>query len=81
MNLSTCCLLFTACCALGFTVISGLVVKVSQFFFCGPQVIPYLFCALGPLIHLSSSDTKLEMYAFTLALCVLLTSLVESITV
>ena len=25
MSLSTCCLLFTACCALGFTVISGLV--------------------------------------------------------
>ena len=53
--------------------------KVSQLSFCGPQVIPYFFCDLGPLIHLSSSDTKLEMYAFILALWVLLTSLIITI--
>ncbi|CAN0551796.1 unnamed protein product [Rangifer tarandus platyrhynchus] len=58
MNLRTCCLLVTACFALGFTLMAGLVVKVSQLSFCGPQVIPHFFCDLGPLIQLSCSDTS-----------------------
>ncbi|XP_065776042.1 olfactory receptor 6C74-like [Muntiacus reevesi] len=81
MNLRTCCLLVTACCALGFTVMSGLVVKVSQLSFCGPHVIHHFFCDLGPLIHLSCSDTRsVETLLFVLALCVLLASLIITIT-
>ncbi|CAI9177805.1 unnamed protein product [Rangifer tarandus platyrhynchus] len=79
MTLSTCCVLVTACFALGFTLMAGLVVKVSRLSFCGPQVIPHFFCDLGPLIHLSCSDTRLEIYAFVLALCVLLTPLIITI--
>ncbi|XP_055280292.1 olfactory receptor 6C74-like [Moschus berezovskii] len=81
MNLRTCRLLVTACFALGFTLITGLVVKVSQLSFCGPHVIPHFFCDLGPLIHLSCSDTRsVETFLFVLALCVLLTSLIITIT-
>ena len=47
MNLRTCCLLLTACFALGLTLMAGLVVKVSQLSFCGP-IIPHFFCDLGP---------------------------------
>ena len=47
MNLRTCCLLVTACFALGLTLMAGLVVKVSQLSFCGP-IIPHFFCDLGP---------------------------------
>ncbi|XP_065775284.1 olfactory receptor 6C74-like [Muntiacus reevesi] len=81
MNLRTCCLLVTACFALGFTLMACLVVKVSQLSFCGPHVIPHFFCDLGPLIHLSCSDTRsVETLLFVLALCVLLTSLIITIT-
>ena len=48
MNLRTCCLLVTACFALGLTLMAGLVVKVSQLSFCGPHVTPHFFCDLGP---------------------------------
>ncbi|EPY75230.1 Arachidonate 5-lipoxygenase-like protein [Camelus ferus] len=52
MNLRTCFLLVTVCFALGFTLITG-PVKVSQ--------LP--FCDLGPLTHLSCSDTRsVKMY-------------------
>ncbi|XP_043780694.1 olfactory receptor 6C74-like [Cervus elaphus] len=80
-NLRTCCLLVTACFALGFTLMAGLVVKVSQLSFCGPHVIHHFFCDLSPLIHLSCSDTRsVETLLFVLALCVLLASLIITIT-
>uniref|UniRef100_A0A8C7BRE6 Olfactory receptor n=1 Tax=Neovison vison TaxID=452646 RepID=A0A8C7BRE6_NEOVI len=80
MNLKTCFLLVTACLALAFPLITGLVVTVSQLSFCGPDVIPHFFCDLGPLIHLSCSDTRsIEMLAFVLALFILLTSLIITI--
>ncbi|XP_007526562.1 olfactory receptor 6E1-like [Erinaceus europaeus] len=81
MNLKTCFLLVFLCFALGFTLIIGLVVKVSQLSFCGPNLIPHFFCDIGPLIHLSCSDTRsTEMLAFALALCILLTSFSITIT-
>ncbi|XP_057590093.1 olfactory receptor 6C74-like [Hippopotamus amphibius kiboko] len=80
MNLKTCFLLITACFALGFTLVTCLVVKVFQLSFCGPRVIPHFFCDLGPLIHLSCSDTRsVEKLAFVLILCILLTSLIITI--
>nr|XP_001493667.3 olfactory receptor 2AP1-like [Equus caballus] len=80
MNLRTSLLLVTACIALGLTLITGLVVKVSQLSFCSPHVIPHFFCDLGPLIHLSCSDTtSVETLTFVLALCILLTSLIITI--
>ncbi|XP_034843029.1 olfactory receptor 6C75-like [Mirounga leonina] len=80
MNPKTCFLLVTACCALAFTLITGLVVKVFQLSFCGPHVIPHFLCDLGPLIHLSCSDTRsVDMLAFVLALFILLTSLIITI--
>ncbi|XP_045883905.1 olfactory receptor 6C75-like [Meles meles] len=76
MNLKTCFLLVTACFALAFPLITGLVVKVFQLSFCGPHVIPHFLCDLAPLIHLSCSDTRpTEMLAFVVALFILLTSL------
>ncbi|XP_026347195.3 olfactory receptor 49-like [Ursus arctos] len=81
VNLKTCFLLVTACFALAFPLISGLVVKVSQLSFCGPHVIPHFFCDLSPLIHLSCSDSRsVEMLAFVLTSFILLTSLLITLT-
>ncbi|XP_025851915.2 olfactory receptor 6C74-like [Vulpes vulpes] len=80
MNLKTCFLLVMACCALSFSLITGLVVKVFRLSFCGPHVIPHFFCDLGPLIHLSCSDTRsIDMLAFVLTSFILLTSLIITI--
>uniref|UniRef100_A0A452S0J7 Olfactory receptor n=1 Tax=Ursus americanus TaxID=9643 RepID=A0A452S0J7_URSAM len=80
MNPKTCFLLVTACFTLAFPLISGMVIKVSQLSFCGPHVIPHFFCDVGPLIHLSCSDSRsAEMLAFALALVILLTSLIITI--
>ncbi|XP_004607434.2 olfactory receptor 6C75-like [Sorex araneus] len=76
MNLKNCALLIISCFTLAFTFVTGLVVKVSQLSFCGPSLIPHFFCDIGPLIHLSCSNTRsVESIAFVLALCVLFTSL------
>ncbi|XP_077636602.1 olfactory receptor 6C75-like [Crocuta crocuta] len=80
MNLKTCFLLVTACCVLAFTLITGPLIMLFQLSFCGPNVIPHFFCDLGPLIHLSCSNTRsIEMLAFVLALSILLTSLLITI--
>ncbi|XP_045735159.2 olfactory receptor 6C75-like [Mirounga angustirostris] len=80
MDLKTCFLLVTACFALAFPLITGLVVKVSQLPFCSPHVIPHFFCDLGPLIHLSCSDFRsVDMLAFVLTSFILLTSLIITI--
>ncbi|XP_062070701.1 olfactory receptor 6C75-like [Lepus europaeus] len=81
MNLRTCFLLVAACFAVCFALISALVVRVSQLSFCGSHVIPHFFCDLGPLIHLSCSDTRsVEMLVFGLALLIILSSLLVTIT-
>ncbi|XP_051011115.1 olfactory receptor 49-like [Acomys russatus] len=81
MNLRTCILLVVACLAVTFTLITWVVVKVSRLSFCGPRVIPHFFCDLGPLIHLSCSDTRsTEALTFGLALIILLSSFIITIT-
>ncbi|XP_077801671.1 olfactory receptor 6C75-like [Macaca mulatta] len=80
MSLRTCFHLVTACFVMGFTLITGLMVKVYQLSFCGPHVIPHFFCDLGPLIQLSCSDTRsIEMLAFDLISFILFTSLIITI--
>ncbi|XP_012889168.1 PREDICTED: olfactory receptor 6C75-like [Dipodomys ordii] len=80
MSPRTCFLLVIACFATSFPLITGLLVKISRLSFCGPHVIPHFFCDLGPLIHLSCSDTRsAEMMAFALALLILFTSLTITI--
>ncbi|XP_077933038.1 LOW QUALITY PROTEIN: olfactory receptor 6C4-like [Halichoerus grypus] len=80
MNPRMCFLLVTTCLALGFVLVVVPVIMLSQSSFCGPHVIPH-FCDFGPLIHLSCSDTRsTEMLAFVLALFILLTSLIITIT-
>ncbi|XP_042552456.1 olfactory receptor 6C75-like, partial [Dipodomys spectabilis] len=80
MSPRTCLLLVIACFATSFPLITGLLVKISRLSFCGPHVIPHFFCDLGPLIHLSCSDTRsAEMMAFALALLILFTSLTITI--
>ncbi|EPY73618.1 olfactory receptor 6S1-like protein [Camelus ferus] len=72
--------LVTTCFALGFSLITGPVVKLSRLSFCGLHVIPHFFCDLSLMVHLSCPDTKsIEMLHFVLALCVLLTSLLITI--
>uniref|UniRef100_A0A673TAG3 G-protein coupled receptors family 1 profile domain-containing protein n=1 Tax=Suricata suricatta TaxID=37032 RepID=A0A673TAG3_SURSU len=67
MNLRVSFLLVFFCNALSFIFILGLVLKVSQLSFCGPNVISHFFCDLGSLIHLSCSDTgSVEMYVSSL---------------
>uniref|UniRef100_A0A8I5TVP5 G-protein coupled receptors family 1 profile domain-containing protein n=1 Tax=Pongo abelii TaxID=9601 RepID=A0A8I5TVP5_PONAB len=80
MSLRTCFHLVTACFIVGFTLITGLMVKVSQLSFCRPHVIPHFFCDPGPLIQLSCSDTRsTEMLAFGLVSFILFTSLIITI--
>ncbi|XP_004417064.1 PREDICTED: olfactory receptor 6C74-like [Odobenus rosmarus divergens] len=80
MNLKTCSLLVTAFFALASSLLTSPLVKASQLSFCGPHVIPHFFCDLGPLIHLSCSDSRsVEMLAFVFALFIVLTSLIITI--
>uniref|UniRef100_A0A8C9DNR7 G-protein coupled receptors family 1 profile domain-containing protein n=1 Tax=Prolemur simus TaxID=1328070 RepID=A0A8C9DNR7_PROSS len=80
VNLRVSFLLVFFCYTLSFFVITGLVVKVSQLFFCDPNVIPHFFCDIGSLIHLSCSDTRsTEMLAFGLTLLILFSPLMITI--
>ncbi|XP_037659850.1 olfactory receptor 49-like [Choloepus didactylus] len=80
MNPRICVLLVTACLVLGFLLMVVPVGMLSQLSFCGPHVIPHFFCDFGPLTNLSCSDTScIEMLAFSLALLILLTSLISTV--
>ncbi|CAH7182150.1 olfactory receptor 6M1 [Phodopus roborovskii] len=77
MNLRTCTLLVIACLTMTFALITCIIGKVSRLSFCGPHVIPHFFCDIGPLIHLSCSDTRsAETLTFGLAFVIILSSLV-----
>ncbi|XP_005415252.1 PREDICTED: olfactory receptor 6C75-like [Chinchilla lanigera] len=76
MNTRTCVLLVTACFSLGFLLMAGPVIKLSQLSFCGSNVIPHFFCDFGPLANLSCSETRsIETLFFIFAFFVLFSSL------
>ncbi|XP_004607436.2 olfactory receptor 6M1-like [Sorex araneus] len=80
MNLKNCALLIVSCFTVSFITITGMVVKISQLTFCGPHVIPHFFCDIGPLIHLSCSDTRsVEKITFVLTSSILLTSFIITV--
>uniref|UniRef100_A0A8C6DJI0 G-protein coupled receptors family 1 profile domain-containing protein n=1 Tax=Moschus moschiferus TaxID=68415 RepID=A0A8C6DJI0_MOSMO len=58
MNLRVSFLLSFFCYVLSFIFFTGLMLRVSQLSFCGPNIISHFFCDLGSLIHLSCSDTR-----------------------
>ncbi|XP_068927624.1 olfactory receptor 6C75-like [Petaurus breviceps papuanus] len=76
MNMRVCFLLVLSCYVLGFILIIGLILMVSQLSFCGFNVIHHFFCDLGPLVHLSCSDTStVESLSFLLSIVIILSSL------
>ncbi|XP_004607435.2 olfactory receptor 6C75-like [Sorex araneus] len=80
MNLKNCALLIISCFTVSFITITGMVVKISQLTFCGPHVIPHFFCDIGPLIHLSCSDTRsVEKMTFFLISSILLISFIITV--
>ena len=81
MNLRVNFLLISLCYSLSFIFFTGLMLKVSQLSFCGPNIISHFFCDLGSLIHLSCSDTSsVEMYFFFVTSFAILLSLIVTIT-
>ena len=81
MNLRVSFLLIFLCYSLSFIFFTGLMLKVSQLSFCGPNIISHFFCDLGSLIHLSCSDTSsVETYFFFVTSFVILLSLIVTIT-
>ncbi|XP_074141349.1 olfactory receptor 6M1-like [Sminthopsis crassicaudata] len=80
MNMKVCFLLVLFCYLLGFILIIGLIIKVSQLSFCDFNVINHFFCDLGPLVHLSCSDTStVESLSFLLSVVIILSSLTITI--
>ncbi|XP_072495746.1 olfactory receptor 6C75-like [Notamacropus eugenii] len=80
MTMRVCFLLILFCCGMGIIVTTGLVVKVSQLSYCGPNIIKHFLCDLGPLTQLSCSDTRfVESLAFFLALFIIPSSLAVTI--
>ncbi|XP_051829953.1 olfactory receptor 6M1-like [Antechinus flavipes] len=80
MNMKVCFFLVLSCYVLGFISIIGLILMVSQLSFCGFNVINHFFCDLGPLLHLSCSDTStVESLSFLLSIVIILSSLTITI--
>ncbi|KAM9067060.1 olfactory receptor 6C4-like [Sarcophilus harrisii] len=80
MNMKVCFLLVLSCYLLGFMLIIGLILMVSQLSFCDFNVINHFFCDLGPLVHLSCSDTStVESLSFLLSVVTILSSLTITI--
>ncbi|XP_056654122.1 olfactory receptor 6M1-like [Monodelphis domestica] len=80
MNIKICFFLVLSCYVLGFMLIISLVLMVSQLSFCGFNVINHFFCDLGPLVHLSCSDTSsVESLSFLLSIVIILSSLIVTV--
>ncbi|XP_043836021.1 olfactory receptor 6C2-like [Dromiciops gliroides] len=76
MSMRVCFLLVLTCYVLAFILIIGLILMVSQLSFCDSNVINHFFCDLGPLVHLSCSDTStVESFTFLLSIFIILSSL------
>ncbi|CAI9177803.1 unnamed protein product [Rangifer tarandus platyrhynchus] len=73
-------LLIFLCCSLSFIFFTGMILRVSQLSFCGPNIISHFFCDLGSLIHLSCSDTRsVEIHFFFVTSFVILLPLIITI--
>ncbi|XP_074092281.1 olfactory receptor 6M1-like [Macrotis lagotis] len=76
MNMRVCFLLVLSCYLLGFILIIGPILMVSRLSFCGFNLINHFFCDLGPLVHLSCSNTNtIESLSFLFSIVIILSSL------
>ncbi|XP_051829969.1 olfactory receptor 6M1-like [Antechinus flavipes] len=80
MNMKVCFFLVLSCYLLGFISTIGPILMISQLSFCGFNVINHFFCDLGPLLHLSCSDTSIiESLSFPFSGVIILSSLIITI--
>ncbi|XP_013363822.1 PREDICTED: olfactory receptor 6C74-like [Chinchilla lanigera] len=80
MNPRTCVLLVTACFSLGFLLMAGPIIMLSQLSFCGSNVIPHFFCDFGHLAKLSfSKNRSIETLFFNLVFFLLFTSFLMTV--
>ncbi|XP_069817697.1 olfactory receptor 11L1-like [Dendropsophus ebraccatus] len=69
MNPSRCLQLVSTSWSLVVTTVLSELVSISQFEFCGPNIIDHFFCDLNPVVELSSSDTStviMEDFVFSI---------------
>ncbi|XP_056410165.1 olfactory receptor 8H1-like [Hyla sarda] len=66
MDMRRCISLAILCWCLSLSVISVKITNVSQFDFCGPNIVHHFFCDLYPLLQLSCSETSVFQIQITI---------------